>query len=45
MTLMRFILLLLIGLAVAYWIDQTYYGGTYSRPTVDMFRHVVGSYK
>jgi hypothetical protein len=42
---MRFILLLCIGLAAAYFVDRAYYGGTYSRPTVDMLRHIVGSFK
>ena len=42
---MRFIVLLCIGLAAAYWIDQAYYGGTYSRPAVDMLRQIIVSYK
>jgi hypothetical protein len=42
---MRFFVLLCIGLAAAYWIDQTYYGGTYSRSVVDMLRHIIISYK
>ena len=44
-TSMRFFVLLCIGLAAAYWIDQTYYGGAYSRPTFDMLRHIIASYK
>jgi hypothetical protein len=42
---MRFIFLLCIGFAAAYWVDQAYYGGTYSRPTVDLFRHIIASYR
>jgi hypothetical protein len=42
---MRFIFLLCIGLAAAYWIDQALYGGVYSRPVVDMLRHIIASYK
>ena len=42
---MRFFLFLRIGLAAAYWIDQTYYDGTYSRPVIDMLRHIIISYK
>jgi len=33
------------SLAAAYWIDQAYYGGAYSRPAVDMLRHIIASYK
>jgi hypothetical protein len=42
---MRFIFLVCIGLAAAYWIDQAYYDGAYSRPAVDMLRHITASYK
>jgi hypothetical protein len=44
-TSMRFIVLVCIGLAAAYWIDQIYYGGAYSRPVLDMLRHIIVSYK
>jgi hypothetical protein len=37
---MRFIFLLCIGFAAAYWVDQAYFGGTYSRPAVDLLRHI-----
>jgi hypothetical protein len=42
---MRFFFLVCIGLAAAYWIDQAYYRGTYSRPAVDMLRHIIVSYR
>lgn len=42
---MRNFLLICIGLFAAYWIDQTYYGGTYSRPTIDILHHLIDSYR
>jgi hypothetical protein len=42
---MRNILLLCLGLLAAYWIDQTYFGGAYSRPTIDMLHHIIDSYR
>jgi hypothetical protein len=42
---MRTIVLFCIGFAAAYWIDYAYYGGAYSRPAIDMLRHIVLSYK
>jgi hypothetical protein len=44
-TSMRTIVLFCIGFAAAYWIDYAYYGGAYSRPAIDMLRHIVLSYK
>jgi hypothetical protein len=42
---MRNILLLCLGLLAAYWIDQTYFGGAYSRPTIDMLHNIIESYR
>ena len=42
---MRNILLLCLGLLAAYWIDQTYLGGAYSRPTIDMLHNIIESYR
>jgi len=36
----RNLLILGIGLLIAYWLDQTYYGGIYSQPIVDMLRGI-----
>ena len=36
----RNLLILGIGLLIAYWLDQRYYGGTYSQPVVDLLRGI-----
>jgi hypothetical protein len=41
----RFIFLLCLGLAAAYWIDHAYYGEAYSRPALEMLRHIIVSYR
>jgi len=40
MVLIRNLLILGIGLLIAYWLDQRYYGGTYSQPIVDLLRAI-----
>ena len=40
---MRGIFVLVIGLAIAFWLDQTYYGGAYSRPVVELVREIAAS--
>jgi hypothetical protein len=42
---MRFIFLLCIGFAAAYGVDQAFYGGIYSRPAVDLLRHIIANYR
>ena len=42
---MRNLLLICVGLFAAYWVDQTYYGGAYSRPMIDMLHRIVISYR
>lgn len=42
---MRNIFLLCLGLLAAYWIDQAYFGGAYSRPTIDMLHNIINSYR
>ena len=34
-----------IGLVVAYWLDQSHYGGLYSRAVADMLHHIAVSFK
>ena len=41
---MRYSLILLIAVAIAYWIDQTYYGGVYSRAVFEMLRQISNGY-
>jgi len=36
----RNLLILGIGLLIAYWLDQRYYGGTYSQPLVDLLHRI-----
>ncbi len=45
MSSMRNFLLICIGLLAAYWIDQTYYGGVYSRPVIDMLHNIINNYR
>jgi len=42
---MRNFLILLVGLSAAYWVDQTYYAGIYSRSVAEMFHQIASSYK
>lgn len=42
---MRNFLMLLVGLSAAYWVDQTYYAGVYSRSVAEMFHQIASSYK
>ena len=42
---MRNFLLLGLGLLVAYWLDQTFYDGTYSRPLVDMLNQIILAFR
>ncbi len=41
---MRASFIVCIGLLVGYWIDQTRYGGFYSRPLIDMLHHIANSF-
>jgi hypothetical protein len=38
---MRRIVIIAIGLAIAFWLDQRYYGGTYSAPIVEMIHQII----
>jgi hypothetical protein len=42
---MRNLVVLLIGLSIAYWVDHTYYGGVHSRPVAEMLRAIANAYK
>jgi hypothetical protein len=42
---MRNLLLICVGMFVGYWLDQTYYGGVYSRPMIDMLHNIIISYR
>jgi hypothetical protein len=42
---MRGIIVLCLGLIVAYWLDQHYYGGLYSRETGNMLQQITASFK
>jgi hypothetical protein len=42
---MRNILVLGVGLAIAYWLDQRYYGGLYSRSMADVLNQIAVSFK
>jgi hypothetical protein len=42
---MRNMILLGIGLVIAYWVDQHYYNGVYSAPLSDMLNHIAISFK
>ena len=41
---MRNIFVLGVGLAIAYWLDQRYFGGLYSRATADMLHQITASF-
>jgi hypothetical protein len=45
MSALRDFLLISVGLLAAYWIDQTFYDGTYSRPVIDMLHAIINSYR
>jgi hypothetical protein len=42
---MRNIFVLGVGLAIAYWLDQRYFGGLYSRATADMLHQITTGFK
>jgi hypothetical protein len=42
---MRNIFVLGVGLAIAYWLDQRYYGGLYSCSMADILSQIAGSFK
>ena len=42
---MRVILVLIIGLAIAFWLDQRYNHGLYSNSLADMLHHIAVSFK
>jgi hypothetical protein len=42
---MRNIFVLGVGLVIAYWLDQRYFGGLYSRSVADMLHHIAVSFK
>ena len=42
---MRGIFVIGIGLAIAYWIDNNYYNGMYSRDMANMLHHIAVSFK
>ena len=42
---MRGIIVLCLGLIAAYWLDQHYYGGLYSRETGNMIQQIARSFK
>jgi hypothetical protein len=42
---MRGFLVVWIGVAAAYWVDQTYYNGVYSRPVTEMVHQIILSYR
>jgi hypothetical protein len=42
---MRGIIVLGIGLVIAFWVDHRYYDGLYSRGTGDMIQHIAASFK
>jgi hypothetical protein len=42
---MRNIFVLGVGLAIAYWLDQRYFGGLHSRAAADMLHQITASVK
>jgi hypothetical protein len=42
---MRGIFVLGIGLVIAYWLDQSHYGGMYSRAAADMLHQITASFR
>jgi hypothetical protein len=42
---MRGIIVLGLGLIIAFWIDNSYYDGMYSRETGNMIEHITKSFK
>jgi hypothetical protein len=44
-TAMRGIFLIGLGLIVAYWLDQRYYDGRYSRETGNMLHEIAASFQ
>ncbi len=42
---MRGIIVLFLGLIAAYWLDQHYYGGLYSRETGNMLHQIATNFK
>jgi hypothetical protein len=42
---MRGIFVLGIGLVIAYWLDQSHYGGMYSRAIASMLHQIAVSFK
>jgi len=42
---MRNVILLGIGLVIAYWVDHHYYNGIYSASLADVTRHIVIAFK
>ena len=42
---MRGIIVLGIGLFIAFWVDHRYYDGRYSLETGDMIHHIAASFK
>ena len=42
---MRGVFILGIGLVIAYWLDQSHYGGLYSRAVANMLHQIAVSFK
>ena len=42
---MRNIILLGIGLVIAYWVDQHYYSGEHGASLADVLHHIANSFK
>jgi hypothetical protein len=42
---MRGIIVLGLGLIIAFWIDNSYYDGMYSRETGNMIEHIAKSFR
>jgi hypothetical protein len=42
---MRGIIVLGLGLIIAFWIDHSYYDGMYSRETGDMIAHIAKGFR
>jgi hypothetical protein len=42
---MRGIIIMGLGLFIAFWVDRSYYGGMYSRETGDMVHHIASGFR
>jgi len=45
MVLMRNLLLLGVGLLIACWVDENFFGGYYNRPIVKMLREIATGFR